>query len=54
LTSKGRKLVERAEPKWRQAQEALIDTIGEDRWRAMSTLLRDTARMVRHRTVTAD
>ena len=54
VTNKGRKHVERAEPKWRQAQEALIDTIGEDRWRAMSILLRDTARMVRHRTVTAD
>jgi DNA-binding MarR family transcriptional regulator len=54
VTNKGRKLVENAEPKWRQAQEALIDTIGEDRWRAMSTLLRDTTREVRHRTVTAD
>ena len=54
VTNKGRKLVEEAEPKWRQAQEALIETIGEDRWRAMCTLLRDTTRMVRHRTVTAD
>src|SRR5262245_34263877 len=54
VTNKGRKLVENAEPKWRQAQEALIDTIGEDRWRAMSTILRDTARLVRHRMVTAD
>jgi DNA-binding MarR family transcriptional regulator len=54
VTNKGRKLVENAEPKWRQAQEALIETIGEDRWRAMSTLLRDTTRMVRHGTVTAD
>jgi DNA-binding MarR family transcriptional regulator len=54
VTNKGRKLVESAEPKWRQAQEALMDTIGEDRWRAMSTVLRDTTRMVRHRTVTAD
>src|SRR5256885_7450438 len=35
VTNKGRKLVEDAEPKWRQAQEALITTIGEDRWRAM-------------------
>jgi DNA-binding MarR family transcriptional regulator len=48
VTNKGRKLVESAEPKWRQAQEALMDTIGEDRWRAMSTVLRDTTRMVRH------
>jgi DNA-binding MarR family transcriptional regulator len=53
-TKKGHKLVEDAEPKWRQAQEALIETIGEDRWRAMCTLLRDTTRMVRHRTITAD
>ena len=54
VTNKGRKLIESAEPKWRQAQEALMDTIGEDRWRAMSTVLRDTTRMVRHRTITAD
>jgi DNA-binding MarR family transcriptional regulator len=54
VTNKGRKLVEGAEPKWRQAQEVLIETIGEDRWRAMCTLLRDTIRMVRHRAVTAD
>jgi DNA-binding MarR family transcriptional regulator len=54
VTNNGRKLVEEAEPKWRQAQEALIETIGEDRWRAMCTLLRATTRMVRHRTVTAD
>jgi DNA-binding MarR family transcriptional regulator len=54
VTNKGRKLVESAEPKWRQAQEALMDTIGEDRWRAMSTVLRDTTRMVRHRTITAN
>jgi DNA-binding MarR family transcriptional regulator len=54
VTNKGRKLIESAEPKWRQAQEALMDTIGEDRWRAMSTVLRDTTRMVRHRTITAE
>jgi DNA-binding MarR family transcriptional regulator len=54
VTNKGRKLVEEAEPKWRQAQEALIETIGEDRWRAMCALLRDTTRMVRHRAVAAD
>ena len=54
LTNKGRKLIEDAEPKWRQAQEALMQTIGEDRWRAMRTLLRDTTRMVRHRTITAE
>ncbi len=48
------RVVESAEPKWRQAQEALMDTIGEDRWRAMCTVLRDTTRMVRHRTITAD
>lgn len=54
VTNKGRRLVENAEPKWRQAQEALMGTIGEDRWRAMCTVLRDTTRMVRHRTITAD
>src|SRR6516225_2334239 len=54
VTNKGRKLVEGAELKWRQAQEALIETIGEDRWRAICTLLRDTTRMVRHRAVTAN
>jgi len=50
ITNKGRKLLENAEPGWRKAQETLIDTIGEDRWRAMSALLRDTTRMVRDRT----
>ena len=54
VTNKGRKLVEDAAPKWRQAQEALMQTIGEDRWRTMRTLLRDTTRRVRHRTITAD
>jgi DNA-binding MarR family transcriptional regulator len=54
ITNKGRKLVEDAAPKWRQAQQALMQTIGEDRWRAMRTLLRDTTRRVRHRTITAD
>jgi DNA-binding MarR family transcriptional regulator len=53
VTNKGRKLVEDAEPKWCQAQEALLETIGVDRWRAMSTVLRDTTRMVRQRAVTA-
>jgi hypothetical protein len=52
ITSKGRKLIEDAQPKWRQAQEALIESIGEDRWRAMRGLLRETTRMVRHRTGT--
>jgi DNA-binding MarR family transcriptional regulator len=54
VTSKGRKLVESAEPRWHQAQEALLETIGEDRWRAMSTVLRDTTRMVRQRANTTD
>jgi DNA-binding MarR family transcriptional regulator len=54
VTSKGRKLIENAEPEWRQAQEALMETVGEDRWRAMCMLLRDTTRMVRDRTVTQD
>jgi DNA-binding MarR family transcriptional regulator len=52
VTSKGRKLIGNAEPEWHQAQEALMEIVGEDRWRAMSTLLRDTTRMVRHRSVT--
>ena len=42
VTSKGRRLVESAEPNWHQAQEALLATIGVDRWRTMSTVLRDT------------
>jgi DNA-binding MarR family transcriptional regulator len=54
VTNKGRKLVEDAAPKWRQAQEALMQTIGEDCWRAMRRLLRDTTRRARHRTITAD
>ena len=54
ITNKGRKLVEDAAPKWRQAQEALMQTIGEDRWGAMRGLLRETTRRVRHRTITSD
>jgi DNA-binding MarR family transcriptional regulator len=54
VTNKGRKLVEDAAPKWRQAQQALMQTIGEDRWRAMRTLLQDTTRRVRQRTITGD
>jgi DNA-binding MarR family transcriptional regulator len=54
VTNKGRKLVDDAEPNWRQAQEALIETIGEDHWRAMCTNLRNTTRMVRQRASTAD
>jgi DNA-binding MarR family transcriptional regulator len=50
LTAKGHRLVAGAEPKWVRAQEALMDTIGSDRWSAMRGLLRDTTRMVRHRT----
>jgi DNA-binding MarR family transcriptional regulator len=52
-TNKGRRLVEDVEPKWREAQEALIETIGVERWCAMRTVLRDTTRMVRHRAVMA-
>ena len=53
VTTKGRKLIENAEPEWRRAQERLMEIVGEDRWRAMCTLLRDTTRMVRQRTPTA-
>jgi len=53
VTSKGRKLIENAEPEWHKAQQALMEIVGEDRWRAMCTLLRDTTRMVRQRTPTA-
>jgi len=53
LTKKGRELVEDAEPKWRRAQEALMEAIGEDRWSAMCSLLRDTSRIVRRRAVDA-
>ena len=54
VTNKGRKLVETTEPKWRQAQEAFMKIVGEDRWRAMCTLLRNTTRIVRHRTIAPD
>jgi DNA-binding MarR family transcriptional regulator len=53
LTNKGHKLVADAEPHWRRAQAALLEVIGEDRWSAMRSLLRDTTRMVRHRTLDA-
>jgi DNA-binding MarR family transcriptional regulator len=46
LTKKGRKLVEDAEPKWRLAQEALMEAIGANRWSVMRSLLRDTTRLV--------
>jgi DNA-binding MarR family transcriptional regulator len=54
VSNKGRRLVEGAAPKWRQAQEALLEMIGEDRWRAMCTVLRDTTRIVRHHAAMAD
>jgi DNA-binding MarR family transcriptional regulator len=53
VTDKGHKLIKDAEPKWREAQEALVQIIGEHRWRAMRALLRDTTRLVRHPTITA-
>ena len=53
LTNKGHKLVADVEPHWRRAQAALLEVIGEDRWSAMRALLRDTTRMVRHRTLDA-
>src|SRR5882724_11782799 len=39
VSHKGRRLAEGAEPRWRQAQEALLQMIGGDRWRAMHTVL---------------
>src|SRR5258708_14196999 len=39
LTNKGRKLVEAAEPKGRQAQHALMHAIGESRRRPMRSLV---------------
>ena len=54
VSGKGRKLIENAEPEWHKAQEALMEIVGEGRWGAMCALLRDTTRMVRHRTVTQD
>jgi DNA-binding MarR family transcriptional regulator len=52
VASKGCKLIKNAEPEWYKAQEVLMEIVGEDRWGAMRTLLRDTTRMVRHRTPT--
>jgi DNA-binding MarR family transcriptional regulator len=51
LTRRGNKLVADAEPRWGQAQKALMEAIGDERWIVMRTVLRDTTRMVRHRTV---
>ena len=34
LTGKGRKVLERAIPLWRQAQAATVNRIGDDRWTA--------------------
>jgi len=31
-----------------------MEIVAEDRWSAMCTLLRDTSRMVRHRTIVPD
>src|SRR5262245_20644694 len=47
LTKKGRKLLEDAEPKWRRAQETLMEAIGANRWSVMRGLLRDATRLVR-------
>jgi DNA-binding MarR family transcriptional regulator len=54
LTTKGLKLLEAAEPKWAKAQGTLLETIGDDRWSTLRTILRDTTRMVRHRAATVD
>jgi DNA-binding MarR family transcriptional regulator len=54
LTKKGDKLVADAEPRWGQAQTALMEAIGDERWTLLRTVLRDTTRMVRHRTVAAN
>ena len=54
LTKRGDKLVTDAEPRWRQAQKALMEAIGDERWIVMRTALRDTTRLVRHRTVTTN
>jgi DNA-binding MarR family transcriptional regulator len=51
LTKRGDKLVADAEPRWGQAQKALMEAIGDERWIMMRAVLRDTTRMVRHRTV---
>jgi hypothetical protein len=45
VTNKGRKLVEDAEPKWCQAQEALLETIGVDRWRGEAAKWENTVTM---------
>jgi DNA-binding MarR family transcriptional regulator len=52
LTRKGNKLVANAEPKWNEAQRALMHTIGDQRWTGLRTLLRDTTRLVRVRAET--
>ena len=51
LTKRGEKLIVGAEPSWYQAQKALMEAIGDERWTALRTVLRHTTHMVRHRTV---
>jgi DNA-binding MarR family transcriptional regulator len=54
LTKRGEKLIAGAEPSWYQAQKALMEAIGDERWTALRTVLRHTTHMVRHRTVAAN
>jgi DNA-binding MarR family transcriptional regulator len=54
LTKRGEKLIAGAEPSWCQAQKALMEAIGDERWTALRTVLRHTTHMVRHRTVAAN
>ena len=49
LTGKGVRLLANARPRWDEAQKTFLGLIGDQRWRTMRGLLRDTTRVVRHR-----
>src|SRR5262249_34974456 len=50
LTKKGAKRIAKARPRWNKAQKTLLNLIGNRRWTVMRGVLRDTTRLVRHRT----
>ena len=46
LTDVGQAAIERATPVWREAQDALIDRFGEDRWRRMIEDMNDLGELI--------
>ena len=49
ITGKGRKLVARILPAWRAAQERVVATLGEERWAAIITDLRQVAEKLKNK-----